>query len=113
VHCALGINDAVAGDEVSTTIAAITTIRQACSASDFFLYLEPQPAAVDAAVWSTFGDALYQLADTLDVPLFDLQDRLGGYAVEAANGLTGDAVAHLNRAGYAEWGRAVGLAASR
>ena len=113
VHCALGINDLANGATPDQVTGALTTIRAACPTSDFFLYLEPQPNLITVDAWSAFSTALYSLADSLDVPLFDLQDRLGGYAVEAANGLTGDTLAHLDRAAYADWGRSAALASAR
>ena len=112
VHCALGANDIGKGSTPDQVAAAITTLRNACPNSDFILYFEPLPAASTAAVWAPFGTRMYALADALDVPLVDLNDRLGGYTVEAANGLTGDTVAHLNAAGYAEWGRSAALIAA-
>jgi lysophospholipase L1-like esterase len=113
VHCALGVNDLIAGATPSAVTAGLSTIREACGPSDFFLYLEPQPNAVAVDDWLAYATALYSLADDLDVPLFDLQDRLGGYASEMADGLAGDSVAHLNRAGYCDWGRSAALASSR
>jgi lysophospholipase L1-like esterase len=112
VHCSLGGNDINKGLTVDQIAAAITTIRAACPESDFFLYLEPQPARTPLSAWGPLGTRLYALADQLDVPLFDIHDRLGGYDSEAANGLTCDTVAHLNAAGYADWGRSTALTAA-
>jgi len=73
----------------------------------------PLPGEYTLGTWTPCIAGLYALADTLDVTLFDLQDRFGGYTIEAANGLTGDAVAHLTRQAYADWGRSTALAAAR
>jgi lysophospholipase L1-like esterase len=112
VHCSLGGNDVSKGQTPAQVAAAISTLRAACPDSDFILYFEPQPAELTMSQWAPLGEALYALADSLDVPLIDLHDRLGGYAVEAANGLTGDTVAHLNAAGYADWGRGAAFVAA-
>jgi hypothetical protein len=113
VHLLLGLNDVVGNVSDEAITAALTTIRNGFPAADCFLHLPPRPGVVAEARWDTFCAAMWGLADTLDVPLFDLQDRTGGYSTLAANGMTGDSMAHLNRAGYADWGRAVGLVAAR
>jgi hypothetical protein len=113
VHLLLGVNDVVSGVADAAITAALTTLRNAFPGSDCFLHLPPRPGAVSEERWAAFGTAMWELADALDVPLFDLQDRTGGYTVLAANGLTGDSSAHLNRAGYADWGRAAALVAAR
>lgn len=108
VHVELAGNDLQAGTSVSAIVAALTTlvgnIRAAFTAADIFLHLIPQanqlPVPTNQALWNSYWAAMYQLADTLDCALFDWQDMLGGYAKEVTNGLTGDTVAHLNRAGY-------------
>lgn len=108
VHVELAGNDLQASASVSTIVTALTTlvgnIRAAFTAADVFLHLIPQanalPVPTNQALWNSYWAAMYQLADTLDCALFDWQDMLGGYAKEVTNGLTGDTVAHLNRAGY-------------
>jgi lysophospholipase L1-like esterase len=113
VHLALGGNDLLNGATDATIIAALTTVRAAFLSSDCILYLEPRPASATTARWASFSAAMYGLADTLDVPLFDIQDRLGGYSTEATLSMNGDTFGHLSRAGYADWGRSVALVAAR
>lgn len=113
VHLALGGNDLLNGASDATITAALTKIRNAFPNSDCFLYLEPRPQSATLARWSTYCAAFYALADTLDVPLFDIEDRLGGYTVETTLGLVGDTFGHLSRAGYADWGRSTALVAAR
>ncbi|MCW2495579.1 MAG: hypothetical protein JWQ77_1503 [Jatrophihabitans sp.] len=107
VHCALGTNDLVRGASPDEVTQAIQVIHGACPDVDFILYLQPQPGLVAPVRWARLCTAMYTLADMLDVPLFDLQYLLGGYAHERAEGWVGDQKAHLDPAGYARWGAAV------
>ena len=113
VHLALGGNDLLNGSTDAAITAGLTTIRKAFPNSDCFLYLEPRPNSATDARWSTWCSAMYALADALDVPLFDIEDRLGGYAIESTLGMNGDTFGHLSRAGYADWGRSVAMVAAR
>lgn len=110
VHIALGVNDLAGGASVATTKAAIATIRNKFPDSDAILHIYGQPATslVAAATFDAYVAALYDLADSLDVPLIDLRGRFGTNAQQAAQGLLGDSVVHMASAAYAEWGRAVG-----
>ncbi len=112
VHIMIGGNDMQVPTAVSTIMTAITSIRNAYPNSDCILHLEPQPNVVSVANWTPFAQAMYALADTLDVPLIDHWDILGGYSVENANGLTGDTLAHLTSAGYSIMGRYTAAALS-
>jgi hypothetical protein len=111
IHIAIGGNDLHSGFAVANIIAAITAMRGYFPNADVILYAEPAANQDNIAVWTPFYAALYALADTLDCPLFDLQDRLGDYATRVTDGLTGDTIAHLNRSGYAEWGKAIAMQA--
>jgi lysophospholipase L1-like esterase len=113
VHLALGGNDLLNGASEAAIMAALAVIRNAFANSDCILYLEPRPASATTTRWSTYCAAMYGLADTLDVPLFDIEDRLGGYSVELTTSMVGDTFGHLSAAGYADWGRSVALAAAR
>jgi lysophospholipase L1-like esterase len=106
VDIALGTNDVNGGASAATLTTALTTIRNAFPNADAILHFQPQPGEVALATWQSYAPAMYQLADTLDVPLLDLHDRMGGYTIETANNLTGDAVAHLKSEAYADWGLA-------
>jgi YD repeat-containing protein len=107
VHVALGFFDLMNSATVTAFKTALTAIRNAFPNSDFVLHVMPWPGSSTLNAWSPYIQAMYQLADTLDVPLLDLQDILGGYTAEAALGLTGDTTVHLLPAAYAIWGTAV------
>ncbi|MCW2902897.1 MAG: hypothetical protein JWO67_5162, partial [Streptosporangiaceae bacterium] len=109
VWCALGVNDVLNAVTPSTITAALASIRSTFSASDFILTAQYQPSG--ATAWATYVAALYDLADTLDVPLLDLYDRSGGYTTANANGLMGDTI-HPNAAAQRSWGRAAALLAA-
>jgi hypothetical protein len=113
VHIALGNNDVTSGATDDAITAGLTAIRNAFPNADCFLYLEPKGSTISDDRWATFCTAMYALADTLDVPLFDMEDRLGGYSTEATMSTVGDSYGHLSSAGYADWGRGVGLVAGR
>jgi hypothetical protein len=107
VHIALGLNDmgTLAASDATIT-AAITTIRNRYPNSDCILHLthEFAPSYVTAARQLTFQKAMYALADTLDVPLYDWRDRVGTFANGAANGVYGDSAVHLTPATEADLG---------
>lgn len=64
-------------------------------------------AAVTQATWDSFGSALYDLADTFDVPLLDMTHRTGLTFAEAnANGVMFDQV-HPNNLYYADKARGI------
>ena len=48
---------------------------------------------------------LYEIADELDLPLFDAQHLTGGYPVLSSVGMTGDSTVHLLPSAYSLWGR--------
>jgi hypothetical protein len=110
VLISLGANDhPVITTAIATITAAITTIRGFWPNSDAVLVLEEQQetSLQPQANWESYGLALYQLADTLDVPLFDQYHRIGSYTQGVANGVYGDALAHLTSAAYVDWGVAM------
>lgn len=109
VIIALGFNDKVATASDSTITSAITTIRNRYSTSDAMLVLTHTGVAPSDPTWSTFGGAMYSLANTLNVPLVDFYHRLGGWSTIQANGLNGDATVHLVSAAYADEGRSLGM----
>lgn len=112
VHCTLGVNDLNAGAAPSTVVTALTTIRNAFPASDFVLHAASQFSTVTLATWTPYVATLYSIADTLDVPLLDMQDRYGGYTSLAGLGLAGDTNGHMTSGGYADWGRNAALSAA-
>lgn len=110
VWCALGVNDInTSGTAPATVIAAISSLRSTFSTSDFVLVAQYQPATNSG--WEPYVSALYDLADSLDVPLIDLYDRSGGTITATANGLMGDTV-HPNAAAQRDWGRLAALIAA-
>jgi len=106
VHIVLGVNDMLAAASASTITTAITTIRNRYPNSDCILHLEPEMAYsfVAQATQQAFWQAMYALADTLDVPLVDWHDRVGTYAQGQANGVYGDVNVHLTGATQASIG---------
>lgn len=103
VHLAIGGNDMLNGLTVANTTAAITTLRNLYPGSDAILHLFHNVSTTLQAqsVQDSFAAAFYQLADTLDIPLFDWRDRVGTYAQAQANGIMGDYQVHLKGSGYA------------
>ncbi|QAY16082.1 hydrolase [Arthrobacter phage Elesar] len=61
---------------------------------------------VQTGDFTAYTKALYDLADTNDLPLIDMQDRWGSYTTANARGMMGDTV-HPSPAGNAEFTRAV------
>lgn len=107
VHIALGANDITALSATDSTItAAITSIRNQYPNSDCILHLphEVSTTLVSSARYLTYQAALYALADTLDIPLYDWRDRVGSYASGLANGSYGDNQAHITPATEADLG---------
>jgi hypothetical protein len=111
VHGALGMNDIAVNSATDSTITtALTAIRTKYSTSDFMLHLESEfaPSFITSARCATFQAAMYGLADTLDVPLYDWRDRVGSYAAGSASGCYGDTV-HLTSATQASLGSALAV----
>lgn len=61
---------------------------------------------VQTGDFTAYTKALYDLADTNDLPLIDLQDRWGNYTTANARGMMGDTI-HPSPAGNAEIARAI------
>lgn len=108
----LGVNDLTSESPALTTaqfkanMTALRSTRSTWKTSDFVILssLQPtQPAgATTTAMWETYVNAMYDLADSLDVPLIDLHWIVYGPAPSAiANGLTnGDGTPHPSALGY-------------
>lgn len=109
VWIALGVNDITGGARTNDQIAAdLTTLRNHWPNSDAVIVAQYQPQAAADATWQAFVARLYDLADTLDVPLLDLYDSSGGYTIANANGLMGDLV-HPSAPAQRNWGRRAAL----
>lgn len=106
VWLALGVNDVINAVPTATITAALSTLRGQFASSDVILVAQYEPQG--QAAWPAYIQALYALADTLDVPLLDLYDRSGGYTAANGNGLMGDTT-HPNSAAQRDWGRAAAL----
>ncbi|NGZ99611.1 hypothetical protein G5V59_02440 [Nocardioides sp. W3-2-3] len=108
LHISLGANDLANGVTIANIAAGITTVRGFLPNTDVLLYANPQPsAALIPTGYDAWVSSLYDLADTLDVPLFDMRARFGTFAEWGANGLQGDGLAHANPSLFAEWGLVV------
>lgn len=110
VIIALGANDKDIDTSDANITTALTTIRNRWPDSDAILIAStPKEASmVSEAAWAAFLGTLWSLADTLDIPLVDHTARLGTFAQITANGLNGDAQAHLKVEAYADLGRNLG-----
>jgi hypothetical protein len=110
IHIVLGGNDmaALAASDATIT-AALTTIRNRWPNSDCILHIQHEfnPATVSGAREATYQAAMFVLADTLGVGLYDWRDRVGPYATASANGVMGDNSAHLTAQTYADLGAAI------
>lgn len=111
VFISLGGNDLPAASNATVT-AAYTTIRGIWPSSDavYFAEYQKNDALITAAAWESFVAALWTLADSADLPLFDWRARLGNYATALANGRMGDNAAHLLVGAYIGAGRRVATA---
>lgn len=111
IHIGLGYWDYTNG-ALAAFDAGVRTILAAFPNSDVVLHRCPQPGSATTAGWAAYLTDINALANSLGVGVLDVQALLGGYAIEAANGQTGDTTAHLNTGAYAAWGNAAaGLAA--
>jgi lysophospholipase L1-like esterase len=100
----LGGNDIMSLAASNAVITgAFTQLRNQYPNSDCVIVGYYQPSVVDQGRWESFINALYGLADALDVPMLNLYDRFGGYTIALANGMMGDTV-HVGAAGQRDWG---------
>jgi hypothetical protein len=106
IHIELGLNDLSGGRTTSQVVTDITSLRNHWPNSDCILHLvhEMNYSFISQAVQQDFWVKMYQLADTLDVPLYDWRDRVGSYANGISNGVYGDVNVHLTGATYADIG---------
>ncbi|HEY5695594.1 MAG TPA: GDSL-type esterase/lipase family protein [Candidatus Saccharimonadales bacterium] len=95
----LGINDLAGAVTTATYKANLQTLITAYAAlGDVFLVIGNPTQSGDR---SAYNAACYQLADSNDIPLIDLMERLGTWASMNVQGLAADA-SHPNAAGYVE-----------
>lgn len=100
LHIELGLNDLSNGRTPAQVVADITTIRNtfpsSANGTDCVLHLvgEMSYGTITEAVQRDFWQKMYQLADTLDCPLYDWRDRMGTYTQGQAINSYGDFFAH-------------------
>lgn len=106
----IGVNDFVLQGRTAAQAAAdfATLVARWQPGPDVILTVEPHTSSIIQSDWETFASLVYDLADTLDVPLLDIYGRIGTYTQGNANGLYGD-TAHLTTQGHADWGRCLAL----
>lgn len=99
------INDLAAGTAVATFKAGIVATVTAIKAVSDVVLCTSNAASGTWTVdqWSAYNVALYQVADSLDIPLIDVSFRAPSYAVNNAAGLMLDTY-HPNANYYAERG---------
>lgn len=112
VWIALGGNDIAVNTDPAAVAKGVKAIAQRFPNSDIFLVLEYQVPGATIPNWTAYAGQLYQLADALDVPLFDQWAKMGSYATYSANGYAGDTKGHLNAKGYAVLGNLAALVAA-
>jgi lysophospholipase L1-like esterase len=98
-----GTNDVIAASPVATFKANMTTIVNALSAIGGGIDVVMMSPIYATSAFDPYRDALYQVADTLDVPLIDWAHFAGGYTVAVANGLMAD-TNHPNKPGFLSMG---------
>jgi hypothetical protein len=112
VFIGLGVNDLTHGQSQATTIAAVTTLVNSYPNSDVILVITTplNTIYITNAAWESYAGALYSLADSLGLPLFDFRNLSGNYAAAAASGYTIDGTGHFLPFANAMLGRAVAKA---
>jgi len=100
-------NDFATGVSVATYKTNLSTIVDTykTAGSDVFLTVTPRPntSIIPTVTWEQYAQAVYEVADSKDVPVIDVAHRFGSYASASAQGLmNGDGV-HENPAGNAVW----------
>ena len=101
----LGINDVAASVSAATYAASIQgIITQAKAQGSEVLLITPNDSNTNTSV--PYIQSLYGLAASNDIPLLDLNDRWGSYALANTAGLMADGN-HPNLAGYGEIATAV------
>lgn len=107
-HCnfiSLGTNDAAGAVTIPTfTTAMSAVITQEQTAGRPCAIIVPtssQVSTITAATWSTYVAAMYDLADSFNLPLIDLTDQSVTWELANAAGLRTNSE-HENNAGYAQ-----------
>jgi lysophospholipase L1-like esterase len=103
----LDVNDSSGGTAVATYKTNLQTIATNLKAiAPVILVAGINASGTSSATHQPYVSAMYDIADTLDLPLFDLFHRWGNYLNANTLGLTADTV-HPNAKGYADWAQAL------
>lgn len=108
VFCCLSSNDVFQGATVSQITAGLTAMRNLYPSADFGLIAGWAVPGTNPTLFDQLQQGRYQLADALDVPLIDWNDRVGGQAAAQVNGYLGADNTHPLNATSALLGRALG-----
>lgn len=104
----LGANDKFTGASDSVALDGIETMRNWYPNADCLLIQAWRNPATSQAVYDTYIEGKYALADELDVPLLDWQARTGTLTEAIARGsVSGDGV-HATGGQNMEWGTSLG-----
>lgn len=99
----IGVNDSSGAVPIATYEANLTAIVTACQAiAPTLLLLPVNSSSVAAAAHNPYANAVYNVADALNVAVVDFFDRWNSYFRANTYGLIADTV-HPNAAGYADW----------
>lgn len=104
---ALGVNDGVSAVPVATFKTNLTTlVTSLLTIAPVILVAQINSSGVPAATQQTYVSAIYDVADTKDVPVVDLMHRWGSYSALNTLGLIADTI-NMNSKGYADWAQAL------
>lgn len=95
----LDANEAIHGKTPETLRSNLQTIVTALKAVADVAIVTSAAPNVTAETWTTFRQAVYQVATDSQIPLVDFRDRLGSNVTATANGIMYDPN-HPNGAGY-------------
>lgn len=89
----MGVNDFQTQTSLGNTSPVMkanlqTAITKAKTTGDVILLVEPPPGVAGTIPWTDYVTAMYELAVTNDVPIFDLTARWGSYAISNASPLS-------------------------
>jgi lysophospholipase L1-like esterase len=106
----LVVNDSSAATTVATYKTNLTTIATNLKAiAPVILVAGPNASGTSSTNHQPYVSAIYDIADSLDLPVFDLFHRWGNYLNANNLGLIADTV-HPNAKGYADWAQAMSAA---
>lgn len=102
----IGVNDGSTSVPVATYKSNLSTIASNAKAiAPVLLVAQINASGIPSATQQQYVSAMYDVADTLDLPVLDLMHRWGSFFAANLLGLTADSV-HPNSRGYADWAQA-------